>query len=286
VRRIRLPGTEIEASRLGFGCASLGSRVSAKAGLEALARAHAAGVTWFDVAPAYGAGEAETILGRFLAGRRQNVQVLTKVGLAPPARAGLVKAAHAALRPVAGALRQVRRHLRAVGATRNTTLAITPALIERSIAASLRALQTDCVDVLSLHDPDPAVVAQDEIRRALEQVLRRGQARHVGVAGSAEACLAGARCGGPYSVFQTAVDPGCDVFASIRQAAGRPIATIGHSVLGVAARDDLAARTLLEAALAQNPDGIILMSMFAPGHLAANLAAEERAARAPLAQTN
>src|SRR5580704_10332980 len=100
IRRVRLPGTGIEASCLGFGCASLGSRISARAGLEALARAHEAGVTWFDLAPAYGAGEAEGILARFLAGRRERVSILTKVGLAPPRRSALLRGAYAAARPL------------------------------------------------------------------------------------------------------------------------------------------------------------------------------------------
>ena len=102
MRRILLPGLDLETSVLGFGCASLGSRVSPRAGLAALHRAFDAGVTWFDLAPAYGAGEAETIFADFLAQRRDRVQVLTKVGLAPPARSGALRAAYSVLRPVAG----------------------------------------------------------------------------------------------------------------------------------------------------------------------------------------
>src|SRR5262249_28655811 len=64
IRNVSLPGMRIEASALGFGCASLGSRVSASHGLSALARAHEAGINWFDIAPAYGAGEAEAIFSR------------------------------------------------------------------------------------------------------------------------------------------------------------------------------------------------------------------------------
>src|SRR6516164_2614071 len=77
IRRVLLPGTGIET-------ASLGSRISPKVGLDALARAHEAGVAWYDLAPAYGAGEAESIFSRFLAGRRERLSILTKVGLAPP----------------------------------------------------------------------------------------------------------------------------------------------------------------------------------------------------------
>ena len=39
------------------------------------------GITSFDTAPLYGAGESERILGRALSGRRDRVQLLTKCGL-------------------------------------------------------------------------------------------------------------------------------------------------------------------------------------------------------------
>ena len=91
VQTVEIPGLGRQASVVGFGCASLGSRIGADQGLRALADAHAHGVTWFDLAPAYGAGEAEAIFGRFLAGRRDQVLVCSKVGLAPPQRNGLLK---------------------------------------------------------------------------------------------------------------------------------------------------------------------------------------------------
>jgi hypothetical protein len=62
---------DLTSSCIGFGCASLGSRIAASAGLRALEAAYAERVTWFDVAPPYDAGEAEAILGRLLAGNRQ-----------------------------------------------------------------------------------------------------------------------------------------------------------------------------------------------------------------------
>lgn len=277
MRRIQLPGTDIETSWLGFGCASLGSRVSARAGLDALHRAHDGGVAWFDVAPAYGAGQAEEILGRFIAGRRHRLCVLTKVGLAPPARAGLMRAAYAVARPAAGLLRGLRGKATRLGTLRNQSLPLTPSLIEGSVATSLRRLGTDHVDVLALHDPDPADVTREEILRALERVIARGQARAVGVAGSSEACAAAIGPGLPYRVVQTAVAVEGDVFARFRAQAAGPLATIGHSVFGVGwhgAPDDA-----LASALRRNPDGVTLTSMFSPDHLAANLANADRAAR-------
>lgn len=279
MRRIRLPGLDIETSVIGFGCASLGSRVSPRSGLTALARAHEAGVTWFDLAPAYGAGEAETIFADFLKTRRDRVQVLTKVGLVPPAQSELLRASYAVLRPIAGAMGGLRRIAKKTAITRNQTVPITAALIEDSIATSLRRLRTDHVDVLALHDPDPDAVLRDDVLRALERVAARGQARGIGIAGPREACLAGARAGLPYRLFQTAVDADGATFATIRRDAGRPVATIGHSVMRSDGHaPDSAAQ--LRAALATNPAGVTLLSMFDPAHLAANLAVVHEAAPA------
>jgi hypothetical protein len=118
------------------------------------------------------------------------------------------------------------------------------------------------------------------------------------VEGSLEACLAAAGPGLPYAVFQTAIRPGSTDFAEIGRRAGREVAIIGHSVYGVAGtkasllarlRKDAAARTrfaacgyggddlesaigdlLLDAALAGNPAGVTLVSMFDAAHLARN----------------
>ena len=92
MRRVTLGTTGIETSCLGFGCASLGSRVGEAPGLRALEAAFDAGVTWLDLAPLYGGGRAEEIAGRFLKGRRDAVQICSKVGLAPGGAGGLGEA--------------------------------------------------------------------------------------------------------------------------------------------------------------------------------------------------
>ena len=129
----------VAPSRLGFGCASLGSRVAAADGLNALAAAFDAGVNWFDVAPAYGAGEAETLLGRFLRGRRDRAFVVTKVGMAPPRRLGALRLAYALGRPLAARATALRSGFRSLAVTRNRHMPLTAALIERSIGESLQS---------------------------------------------------------------------------------------------------------------------------------------------------
>jgi aryl-alcohol dehydrogenase-like predicted oxidoreductase len=289
----------VAPSRLGFGCASLGSRIAAADGLNALAAAFDAGVNWFDVAPAYGAGEAETLLGRFLRGRRDRAFVATKVGMAPPRRLGALRLAYALGRPLAARAGALRSGFRGLAATRNRRLPLTAELIERSIGESLVRLGVDCVDVYALHDPDPADVARDDVRAALARALERGQARAVAVAGRLDACRAALAAGEPYAALQTSV---ADLDYGGAELAGAGLLLVSHSVFGgsalarlraklaaaperhrrlVAAGYDAdsrraAAELLLDCALANNPNGVVLASMFDADHRAADLARARR----------
>lgn len=299
LRAVSVPGFETPQSAIGFGCASLGSRVSATAGERALTRAYDAGVTWYDVAPPYGAGEAEQILGRFLRGRRDKITVCTKVGLAPPARNGLMRTVYTLGRPFIGVLSEARRSFRRISATRNVKLPLTPDLIEQSLQNSLRKLGTDHVDVLALHDPDPDDVRREDIIAALERMVAKGYARRLGVAGKLSACQAALGDGLPFTVVQAADDLRASPFPQLMQQARRPTATISHSILGVdgsmhrlierlrhdaARRQALAmagydgplpeavASLLIDRALATNRHGVVLLSMFDTAHLEKNLA--------------
>jgi len=283
-----------------MGCASLGSRIGPGAGLRALSAAHEAGVTWFDVAPAYGLGAAESLLGEFLKGRRRSVSVTTKVGMAPPERSGLIRYAYAIGRPTLSFASGLRSAFRKLKSTRNRHLPLDANLVETSIAQSLRRLRTDYVDVFALHDPAPDEVASDEVSRALERVLERGQARSIAVAGTAEACRAALRAPFPFELLQMSVE---QFAANQREFAdcGRRIAL--HSVFGVdgmrdrllsdlarapnkfqalieggygADRERAVSDLLLERALVLHPGATVLASMFAPAHLKANVAVASR----------
>lgn len=153
-------------------------------------------MTWFDVAPPYGAGEAEAILGEFLAGRRASVRLCTKVGLAGPERSGLMLAARlsaaarlAARFSPACAANSAPPRRRAIARSRSTP-ASTPASLDRSLAR----LRTDHVDVFALHAPSPADTVRDDVIRALEDILASGKARQVCVAGGLRRLPGG--CGG------------------------------------------------------------------------------------------
>jgi aryl-alcohol dehydrogenase-like predicted oxidoreductase len=289
------------ASRIGFGCASLGSRISAKAGLAALSRAFTSGVNWFDLAPSYGDGQAEEIFSSFCRGRRADLHILTKCGMAAPAIGTLARA----MRPLARTLypyapRGVRNAL-ARGRPVATYVPLSGEMILTSLHKSLRQLHTDYVDVLALHDPHPNDLARDDIRSAIERIVASGRARVVGIAGSLPAAEAGLRMGLPIHHIQignNALEPQMDAIARLFGRRLESMFITTHSVFGppnlvrslvsAVQTDPKLERTLqrlgfempieeavrsalIDYAFRSNPAGTVLFSMFTADNLTFNL---------------
>lgn len=80
----RLGDSNLEASRIGFGCWAIGGAdwgpVDDNDSIRAIERALDCGINFFDTADVYGDGHSEEILGRALGSERNNVIVATKVG--------------------------------------------------------------------------------------------------------------------------------------------------------------------------------------------------------------
>ena len=292
MRQIFATGLNRHVSAVGFGCASLGSRVPAPDGRRALDLAFAEGITWFDVAPPYGDGRAEAILGEFLSGKRDQVAICTKVGIEAPHLSLPARLAKPALRTVlklAPHLRkQIARHRPA-----SSRAPLNAAQIEGSVTASLKRLKIDYVDVLALHDPSEVDVINDEVLAALSRIIEKGYARVVGIAGERAVAENGLRSNSLYGMTQYASEP---LTASSFE---RPILRVTHSVFGVGGalsnltaaladnpvilgklRDlglsgtynQIAATALMQLALSSNSQGVVLASMFRRDHLQFNVA--------------
>lgn len=299
VRHVRFPNSDVETSCLGMGCASLGSRISPSAGLRSLAAAFDAGIRWYDVAPAYGAGQAEEILGKFSVGRRSSLQICSKVGLAPPAQNRWIRYGYSVARPMAGVMSGLRRGFRKIPATRNVHIPLSAKLIEQSISNSLKSLNTDYLDCFALHDPCPEDVQREEIIRALENVLALGQAKRICVAGSLKANLVAAKAGAPYQILQVADDYQVNPLPLLIGKMNSSMGFITHSVLGISGAlegfvktlaqnkavikdladlgftgglDAIAVKLLVQRAFLSNPNGVVLFSMFSEKHLQENIA--------------
>ena len=156
--------TGLSVSVVGFGCWPMaGDRYGAIEDDEAVKAIHRAlerGVNCVDTAPAYGGGHSEEVVGRALAGRREDVILVTKCGVKAPPPGQL------------GPLRDASR-----------------ANILREVDASLKRLDTDWVDVLLVHWPDAGTPFEDTMR-GLEEVVTSGRVRFVGVSNFTGAMMA------------------------------------------------------------------------------------------------
>lgn len=142
-----LGSSGLEVTIVGLGCNNFGGRIDDAATRLVVDAALDAGVTFFDTADIYGnKGGSETILGRLLAGRRDQVVLATKFGM----DMGDGEAARGS-RPY----------------------------IHKAVEASLRRLATDWIDLYQYHEPD-GVTPLEETLGALDEIVREGKVRAVG----------------------------------------------------------------------------------------------------------
>jgi aryl-alcohol dehydrogenase-like predicted oxidoreductase len=139
-----------EISAIGFGCWEIGGTAWGpnESETSVIAAIHAgldAGIDWVDTAEVYGDGESERIVGRALAGRREDVVVASKVAPSPEGTGFRPDEVHAACR------------------------------------ASLDRLGTDRIDVYQLHWPDETGVPVEETWGAMAELVDQGMVRAIGV---------------------------------------------------------------------------------------------------------
>lgn len=268
-----------------------------------------AGLRHFDVAPMYGLGRAEAELGDALRHRRDAVVVVTKfgIGLTPVARlAGVVQSPIRRLLRAAPSVRQGAQQ-RAAGPSAGGLggvlyrHAFDPIAAERSLEASLRALQTDHVDVLLLHDPAPADVDAERCAAFVDRAQRSGKTRTWGIAGEpiqVDAVASALGCTVP--VFQVRDDilhpapPSVSVtFGTMGGALPVVLAHLSadaarkrrwSDAVGADCGDpDVIGRLLLRDALGRNPSGTVLCSSTQPRRIRVfgELAAEDPATPSP-----
>jgi len=131
-----------------------------------------AGATFVDTANVYGAGRSEKTISRLLRTRRDEVQLASKVGIAPGGKVG------------ERATRGDREHIR------------------EQIDLSLERLGTDHLDLYYLHRVDPAVPIEDSVG-ALAELVAEGKVRHIGLSEATGAELRRAHAVHPIAAIQS-----------------------------------------------------------------------------------
>ncbi len=141
--------TGVQVSQLCLGCMMFGGRTAPSESYEIIDRALDAGINFIDTANVYSLGRSEEVTGEALTrnGKRQQVVLATKV--------------HGKMGEGPNDMGNSRRHI-----------------IEQC-EASLRRLQTDCIDLYQIHRPEPGIPI-DETLRALDDLVRAGKVRYIG----------------------------------------------------------------------------------------------------------
>ncbi len=151
---VQLGRSGVKVSRLCLGTMNFGPETTEADSVTIMDRALELGVNFFDTANVYGwklgEGWTEQILGRWFAqggGRREKVVLATKVygRMGDWPNASRLSALH----------------------------------IKRACEASLRRLQTDCIDLYQMHHVDRET-PWDEIWQAMEQLVREGKILYAG----------------------------------------------------------------------------------------------------------
>jgi 1-deoxyxylulose-5-phosphate synthase len=154
MEHVRIGRTGLQVSRLCLGTMTFGLQCDEPTSVAILDRAVEGGITFIDTADVYplggdleSVGRTESIIGRWLSGKRHDIILATKcfgrMGSRPWQQGNS------------------RKH------------------ILEAVDASLRRLQTDYIDLYQLHGPDPHTPI-DETLLALDDLVRSGKVRYVG----------------------------------------------------------------------------------------------------------
>ncbi|WP_406124854.1 aldo/keto reductase [Streptomyces canus] len=175
MQRVSLGGLDV--SRIGLGAMTMsdyytGAGSDEGEAVRTIRRALDLGVNFLDTAEIYGPFVNEELVGRAVAGRRDDVVIATKFGLVSHAGAG------------------------------PNVLDSSPANVRTAVEGSLRRLGTDHIDLCYQHRVDPDTPIEDTVG-ALAELVREGKIRHIGLSEAGMNTIRRAHAVHPVTAVQT-----------------------------------------------------------------------------------
>jgi len=208
MQRRKLGGQGLEVSAQGLGCMGMtwayggGDKQS---GLDTIDRALELGVTFLDTAEVYGPYTNERLVGRAVAGRRDQFEIATKFGFSfdpdnPYGPRGLDGS---------------------------------PENVRRACEGSLERLGTDYIDLFYQHRVDPAVPIEETVA-ALAELVEEGKVRYIGLSEASADVIRRAHATHPLTAVQSEYslwtrDPESEVLPTLRELG---IGLVAYSPLG------------------------------------------------------
>lgn len=144
--------TDLEISRIGFGCWAIGGHgygnVNDDESIKAIQTALELGVNFFDTADVYGFGHSEKILSRALGKERNKVVIATKFGVNWDKKGNVFKDC-------------------------------SPKRIIEALDGSLKRLKINCIPLYQIHWYD-GITPITEVMRTLKKCQKAGKIRYIG----------------------------------------------------------------------------------------------------------
>jgi aryl-alcohol dehydrogenase-like predicted oxidoreductase len=195
IQQVPLGTQGLVVSRQGLGCMGMSEFYGQGDDAESIATIHRAldlGVTFLDTADMYGPHANEVLVGKAIAGRRDEVQLATKFG-----------------------------NMRDPDDPRKRGVNGRPEYVREAVEGSLERLGVDHIDLYYQHRVDPDTPIEETVG-AMGELVKEGKVRHLGLSEAAPETIRRAHATFPISALQTeysiwARQPEAEIIPTVRE---------------------------------------------------------------------